>query len=62
MLVFWDHGSGAFGYGADYTCSSLTPYNDNGYCEMFSMQTLARGKTEWHKIVSMTGLMAKELE
>jgi hypothetical protein len=43
MLVFWDHGSGWQGYGADATCSNLVAYSEAPYCDAASVQTVADG-------------------
>ncbi len=43
QLVFWDHGAGWQGYGADATCSPLSTYNPNGICDIFTMPALLQG-------------------
>ena len=44
MVVYWDHGNGWLGYGADATCSSAGPYNDHYYCSIASLATLTQGE------------------
>lgn len=44
MVVYWDHGNGWLGYGADATCSSAGPYNDHYYCSIASLARLTQGE------------------
>jgi hypothetical protein len=43
MVVFWDHGNGWQGYGADGTCPGSPAYADHTYCDVASMNTLVTG-------------------
>lgn len=42
-LVFWDHGSGWMGFGADATCGTIGAGYSENYCGIGSMQTVITG-------------------
>jgi hypothetical protein len=44
MAVFWDHGNGWLGYGADAKCSSTQAYSEAPYCSIASLATLTQGE------------------
>jgi hypothetical protein len=44
MAVFWDHGNGWLGYGADGKCSSTAQYTDHVYCSVASLAVLTQGE------------------
>jgi hypothetical protein len=44
MAVFWDHGSGWLGYGADAKCATGDTYIDNSYCHIATLQQLLQGE------------------
>lgn len=44
MLVFWDHGNGWLGYGADGKCSPTGSYSDNVYCDVASLAAITQGE------------------
>jgi hypothetical protein len=43
MVVYWDHGNGWLGYGADGKCSSTGSYADHDNCSVASLATLEAG-------------------
>lgn len=43
MVVYWDHGQGWLGYGADGRCSPTGSYADHAYCSVASLATLEAG-------------------
>ncbi|KAF8072527.1 hypothetical protein HT031_000187 [Scenedesmus sp. PABB004] len=46
MLVFWDHGSGWWGYGVDHTCGVVDAYSSSRGCDMLTMRKLAQGLSD----------------